>query len=100
MPFEKGNKLGGRTEEGERLRKACRKVTEKAVRAWIEALEAQDAEGAPDHEVRIKAAAHLMDRGYGRPAQAITGEDGGAVKVDVVTGLREFLMRVASDASK
>jgi hypothetical protein len=97
MPFEKGNKQGGRTEEGERLRKACRKVTEQAVRAWVEALEATDSEGAPDHDIRIKAAAHLMDRGYGKPRQEITGEDGGAIKVDASAGLLDTLKRLAGE---
>lgn len=82
MPFKPGQSgnPGGRTAEGEELRKRCRKVTDKLVRAWIEALEAVDSGGAPDHEVRIKAANYLADRGYGRPAQALTDSDGGNLK--------------------
>ena len=97
MPFQPGNKLGGRNEEGERLRKRCRKVTEEAVYAYIAALQAETEDGLPDHEVRIKAANALLDRGYGRPAQAITGEDGGAVKVDTSAGLLETLKKLAGE---
>lgn len=108
MPFQAGNKFGGRNPEGERLRKECRKVTDKVIRAWIEALGAEKpvvvSDGAEsgshieyvvDHDVRIKAANALADRGYGRPAQAITGEDGGPVQVDGSAGLLEALKRLA-----
>lgn len=97
MPFQPGNKHGGRTIEGERVRKLARAKTEQAVRALADALEAMKpvvvsdgaaagshVEEVPDHDVRIKAAIALLDRGYGRPAQAVTGEDGGPVKVGVI----------------
>jgi hypothetical protein len=35
----------------------------------------------PEPRVRAVAADKLLDRGYGRPPQAITGEDGGPVPV-------------------
>lgn len=103
MPFQSGNKLGGRTADGEKVRAACRKVTEKAVRAYVEALEAvdtwRDNEGiehsSPDHETRMKAATHLLDRGYGRPAQSITGEDGGAIQVES-SGLIDLVKQLAA----
>ncbi|HEX4461917.1 MAG TPA: hypothetical protein VIA18_28250 [Polyangia bacterium] len=95
MPFEKNNKLGGRTEEGEKFRKRCRKVTDKIIQAWIDGLEATTPDGDKDHEIRMKAAAHLADRGYGKAAQAVTGEDGGAIKIDQSAGLLEVLKRLA-----
>lgn len=95
--FQPGNKLGGRTAEGERIRKACRKVTERVVQAWIDALDAVDDSGGPDHDVRMKAANYLADRGYGKPAQAVTGEDGGAIKVDTSSGLFDALKRLAGE---
>ncbi len=38
----------------------------------------------PDHGERIKAANALLDRRYGKPNQAITGEDGGPLQVQNV----------------
>jgi hypothetical protein len=67
----------------------------KAITALINALSADrtfllgsgdDArlETAPDHDARIKAANSLLDRLYGKPAQAVTGEDGGRLEFGVV----------------
>ena len=80
------------SEDASRLRFACRKVTDKIVRAWTEALEAVDGNGAPDHDIRVKAANALADRGYGRPSQSITGEDGGPV--DVKVNMADMLRRL------
>lgn len=66
-----------------------------AIKALIDALEAErtfligtgaDAklETAPDHDARIKAANSLLDRYHGKPAQAISGEDGGPLQLGVV----------------
>ncbi len=66
-----------------------------AIQALVEALAAErtfllgsgdDArlETAPDHDARIKAANSLLDRWGGKPAQAITGEDGGPVEISNV----------------
>ena len=42
-----------------------------------------------DEEVRLNAIKAALDRGYGRPAQAVTGEDGGPIKMIIVdTGIR------------
>ena len=57
--------------EADALRKRCRKVTDQVVDAWIDALKATDSEGEPDHDIRIKAANALADRGYGKPAQQL-----------------------------
>lgn len=39
--------------------------------------------GAEDEKTQLNAAESLLDRGYGRPTQAISGDDGGPVRVDV-----------------
>jgi hypothetical protein len=31
---------------------------------------------SPDENVALKAISTVLDRGYGKPAQAVTGEDG------------------------
>lgn len=38
--------------------------------------------GAPS-AARVAASTALLDRGWGKPAQAVTGEDGGAIKMVV-----------------
>lgn len=80
------------SEDASRLRFACRKVTEKFVRAWIEALEATDETGQPDHDIRIKAANALADRGYGRPAQEVVAQ----VTVEGETEALEIHDRIAA----
>ncbi len=65
----------------------------RAILALVAALDAERAivvgngptasvEMVPDHGERIKAANALLDRRYGKPNQAITGEDGGPLQVD------------------
>lgn len=36
---------------------------------------------------RVSAAVALLDRAYGKPAQAVTGEDGGPIELSVVSRL-------------
>lgn len=44
--------------------------------------------GSDDEDIRFKASNSLLDRGYGKAAQAVTGEGGeGPVRVEVVTGI-------------
>lgn len=61
----------------------------KAIQALIDALGANKSaafEGVvidskvPDHDVRKAAANDILSRKYGKPAQAITGDDGGPVQ--------------------
>lgn len=40
-------------------------------------------EGAKNEQTRLAAIRELLDRGYGKPAQAITGPDGGAFASEV-----------------
>jgi LmbE family N-acetylglucosaminyl deacetylase len=60
-----------------------------------EALTATTPTGHPDHPVRLRAAAELLDRAYGRPRQAteISGADGSPL---VVT-LAELAARYATE---
>ena len=46
---------------------------------------------------RIAAAKELLDRTDGKPRQEITGEDGGAIKLDASAGLLETLKRLAGE---
>ena len=46
---------------------------------------------------RLAAIKEWHDRAYGKAPQAITGEDGGAVKVDTSAGLLETLKKLAGE---
>src|SRR5262245_28553960 len=70
-------------------------ATVKAARRAIEALDAERTfvvgtgqnsrlETAPDHDMRLKAYNAIFDRLYGKPSQAVTGEDGGPVNLGLV----------------
>jgi hypothetical protein len=77
MPFkpgESGNPQGRRREDV-RVKELARQYTEQAIQALVLALD--------DERTRVAAATALLDRGYGKPAQAITGEDGGAIIQEV-----------------
>lgn len=79
----------------EAVREMLEAATPKAAKRLIDALDAErtivvgsgDAAhevSLVDHEMRTKAANHIMDRIYGKPAQALTGEDGSPLRVGVV----------------
>lgn len=72
---------GGRPKTAFAVRELARERTERALQALDDALEATKLIGlagieVPDHDVRIKAATALLERGYGKPVQEVTGIDG------------------------
>ena len=81
MAFVKGQSgnPGGRPKavmpDGRTLSEAAREHSPEALRVLVEALR--------DPNTALAAAKEILDRGFGRPAQAveITGEDGGPVQV-------------------
>lgn len=81
-----GRKTGGRVagtpnKAGRDLRAAAQKYTKEALAVLVKAMRS-------DESPRCEAAAlALLDRGHGKPAQAVTGENGeGAVKVEITVG--------------
>jgi hypothetical protein len=58
----------------ERLAKIAQDEAETIARAYLEALEALDADGNPDHAVRLRAAAGFLAEAFGKPSQAIRHE--------------------------
>jgi hypothetical protein len=62
------------------LRSKCRSFTEEAIRTWVNIM--RDIEEPA--VARSKAAEALMDRGWGKPAQAQAGPDGeGPVRIEI-----------------
>lgn len=61
------------------LRNAARRYTKSALKTLSQIMESGESEAS-----RVAAATALLDRGHGKPAQALTGEDGGAIKHEVI----------------
>lgn len=75
--FQKGQSgnPGGRPKDAE-LREACRAHTTLAIKTLVSVMKAKRSPA----NAKVAAAIALLDRGYGKPAQAITGPDGGPVQ--------------------
>jgi hypothetical protein len=66
------------------LRSLARAYTDASVRrlgAWATAAPGSGI----DPEIQIRAIGMLLDRGWGKPAQPVTGEDGGDIKFTIRT---------------
>jgi hypothetical protein len=60
------------------VQELARVYTEDAIQTLAEICKSKKSPPA----ARVAAASALLDRGFGKPAQAITGEGGGAVKIE------------------
>ena len=78
--FLPGNKGGGRTKMPEELRKDFRKLSPKALKVLKSILLDDEARQAD----RIKAAEIILDRGYGKPPQAVSVSPGDETGLGVV----------------
>jgi hypothetical protein len=52
---------------------------------------------SPDEKIRLDTVKFIVDHVKGKPSQAITGEDGGAIKIDGSAGLLDTLKRLAGE---
>lgn len=84
-----GHKTGGRVKGT--LNKSTRDIkamAQKHGKAAIDGL--VELMGHDEPDIRLRAAQAVLDRGFGKPAQAHTGEGGeGPVRVEVVTGIAD-----------
>jgi hypothetical protein len=56
-------------------------------RAAVETLANIMLDSGAQPSARVAAANSLLDRGYGKPVQEVTGADGGAIQIIVGTGI-------------
>lgn len=82
MAFQKGQSgnPGGRPKESNDAKKYARKHGKEAIKKlayWM---------NQGDGRVSVTAAQAILDRAYGKPAQAITGEGGGDIRVKMIKG--------------
>jgi hypothetical protein len=80
MPFKKGQSgnPGGRPKEDDELKKLARVHTKDALERLVFWMQSDNPKAS------VSASNSLLDRGYGKPSQAITGPDGGAIPVAFV----------------
>jgi len=76
MAFEKGKSgnPGGRPKAEGEVKELARAYTVESIEKLAEWMRSDNAKAS------VSAATALLDRGWGRPAQAITGPDGGALQ--------------------
>lgn len=74
QPGQSGNP-GGRPKQDPRIKIMAREKTEEAFAVILECL------GDSDKKIALKAAEILLDRGWGKPTQEISGPDGGPLRL-------------------
>jgi hypothetical protein len=78
QPGQSGNPQG-RKREDVRVKELARQYTDAAIAALVRALD--------NEKTCVAAASALLDRGYGKPAQEITGPEGGDLLSDITIRL-------------
>lgn len=106
MPFIKGQSGNpiGRSKVNEAHREKCRRLEREAIDTLRDALKATKLNGeamveSADWKARIEAAKVLLDRGFGKPAQEVTGtiEVNGAEPNDLHAEIASILAGATRD---
>lgn len=69
-----GRKLGSRTKNVSEVKEAARKYGVAAIEALAELAGLTGSKPAESEQVRVSASTIILDRGFGRPTQAIAGD--------------------------
>lgn len=79
MPFKKGQSgnPGGRPKENDEIKALARKHTKSAIARLVFWMQSDNAKAS------VSASQALLDRGHGKPTQAISGPDGGDIPISV-----------------
>lgn len=87
-----GHKHLATAEQKATLEELARSHTDTAVGVLVQVAQSGESESA-----RVSAANAILDRGYGKPPQAVQhgGEDGGAIKHHVTLVGRDLARRIA-----
>jgi hypothetical protein len=76
-PGQSGNP-GGRPKEAHEVKELARSYTSEAIEKLALWMRSDNAKAS------VAACNVLLDRGWGKAVQAITGDDGGAIKIEIV----------------
>jgi hypothetical protein len=96
VPGVSGNP-GGRPKENDEVKQLARQHTEAAITRLVQWMQDDNPKAS------VAACIALLDRGWGRPTQAISGEGGGPIDVNLVevrSGIASKLNRIASAGAK
>ena len=85
QPGQSGNP-GGRPKNSLRLKEIARQHTDAAIETLVAALKAEN------ENTRVAAANSLLDRAWGKPAQAIVGGDEDDNPVQLVAEIRRAIV--------
>jgi hypothetical protein len=92
MAFQKGQSgnPGGRPKENNEVKELARQHGPEAIERLVYWMKSDNAKAS------VSACNVLLDRGYGKAPQAITGEDGGSIDVTVRSGCSEEIRGIVS----
>lgn len=78
-----GRKKGSKNKVGSPIKEICQQYGPMAVKQLVQFAFDR---GVP-HQVRMSAIREILDRGYGKATQPLTGEDGGPIEVEFTFAL-------------
>lgn len=77
------------------IRSIARKHTEEAIETLLYWMRQRD-----NAKASVSAAEYIVDRGWGKPSQAITGKDEEPIQIETVSARDELNRRIAGIAAR